>query len=100
PDFVALAESYGAYAEAVGRSADFADAFERALAAAATRPALLQLCVDPEAISPTATISELRSRRGRRSACPRCPTASATGPRPAPTRGRESPRRSRRRAHR
>jgi len=59
PDFTALAESYGAYAERVERSPDFADAFERALASG--RPALLHLRVDPEAISPSATISELRA---------------------------------------
>jgi acetolactate synthase-1/2/3 large subunit len=59
PDFVALAESYGAYAELVERSADFAGAFERALAS--ERPALLHVRVDPEAITPNATLSELRS---------------------------------------
>jgi acetolactate synthase-1/2/3 large subunit len=59
PDFVALAESYGAYAELVERSADFAAAFERAVVAG--RPALLHLRVDPEAITPNATLSELRS---------------------------------------
>jgi acetolactate synthase-1/2/3 large subunit len=59
PDFVALAESYGAYAERVERSADFGAAFERALVAG--RPALLHLPVDREAITPTATLSELRS---------------------------------------
>ena len=59
PDFVALAESCCAYAERVERSSDFADAFERALAS--ERPALLHLPVDPEAITPNATLSELRS---------------------------------------
>jgi acetolactate synthase-1/2/3 large subunit len=59
PDFVALAQSYGAYAERVERSADFAAAFERALAAG--RPALLELRVDPEAITPSATLSEIRA---------------------------------------
>src|SRR5207248_11668000 len=54
PDFVALARAYGAHAERVARSADFPDAFERALAA--ERPALLELPVDPEAITPAATI--------------------------------------------
>jgi acetolactate synthase I/II/III large subunit len=59
PDFVALARAYGAHAERVERSADFADAFERALAAG--RPALLELPVDPEAITPAATLSEIRA---------------------------------------
>ena len=59
PDFVALAQSYGAYAERVQRSADFGDAFERALGSG--RPALLHLPVDPETITPSATLSEIRS---------------------------------------
>jgi acetolactate synthase-1/2/3 large subunit len=59
PDFVALAQSYGAYAERVERSADFGDAFERALGSG--RPALLHLPVDPEAITPSATLSEIRA---------------------------------------
>jgi acetolactate synthase I/II/III large subunit len=59
PDFVALAHAYGAYAEAVDRSDDFPEAFERALAAG--RPALLELRVDPEAITPRATLSAIRA---------------------------------------
>jgi acetolactate synthase-1/2/3 large subunit len=59
PDFVALAEAYGAHAELVERGEDFADAFERALAAG--RPAVLELRVDPEAITPQATLSEIRA---------------------------------------
>jgi acetolactate synthase I/II/III large subunit len=58
PDFAAYAESFGCYGEVVARTEDFADAFERALDA--DRPALLELRVDPEAISPRATISEIR----------------------------------------
>jgi acetolactate synthase-1/2/3 large subunit len=57
PDFVGLAEAYGAYAERVERSDDFPDAFERALAAA--RPSLLELRVDREAITPGATLSAI-----------------------------------------
>jgi acetolactate synthase-1/2/3 large subunit len=59
PDFAAMAESYGAHAELVERSSDFPDAFERALAS--SRLAVLHLRVDPEAITPSATLSELRS---------------------------------------
>ena len=62
PDFVALARAYGAHAERVERSVDFPDAFERALEA--DRPALLELPVDPEAITPAATISEIRAGDG------------------------------------
>ncbi|HZO63223.1 MAG TPA: thiamine pyrophosphate-binding protein [Gaiellaceae bacterium] len=58
PDFVAYARSFGAYAELVERGEDFPRAFEAALAEG--RPALLELRVDPEAITPRATLSELR----------------------------------------
>jgi acetolactate synthase-1/2/3 large subunit len=60
PDFVALAEAYGCYAETVERDNEFADALDRALDAG--RPALLDLRVDPEAIAPGRTISAIRAR--------------------------------------
>jgi acetolactate synthase I/II/III large subunit len=63
PDFAAYAEAFGCYGEVVERTEDFADAFERALDA--ERPALLELRVDPEAISPRATISEIREEARR-----------------------------------
>jgi len=59
PDFAALALAFGAYGEAVVRSEDFPDAFERALAQ--PRPSLLELRVDREAITPRQTISEIRT---------------------------------------
>ena len=59
PDFVALARAFGAYGELVSRTADFPAAFERALSHEG--PSLLELRVDPEAISPRATISEIRA---------------------------------------
>jgi acetolactate synthase-1/2/3 large subunit len=63
PDFVALAQAYGAYAELVDRSEDFAEAFERALTAG--RSAVLELRVDPEAITPQATLSAIRAGTAR-----------------------------------
>jgi acetolactate synthase-1/2/3 large subunit len=64
PDFVALAGAFGAYGETVSRSEDFPAAFERARAE--ERPSLLELRVDPEAITPRETISEIRAAaRGR-----------------------------------
>jgi acetolactate synthase-1/2/3 large subunit len=60
PDFVALAKAYGAYGERVERTADFPAAFERALSA--NKPALLELLIDPEAITPRASLSEIRER--------------------------------------
>ena len=50
PDFIALAESFGAYAERVEASEAFPDAFRRAEAAG--RPALLELRVDPVQLTP------------------------------------------------
>jgi acetolactate synthase-1/2/3 large subunit len=58
PDFPALARAYGAHAERVGRTEDFGTAFERALAS--RKPAVLELPVDPERISPRVKLSELR----------------------------------------
>ncbi|MBN9571819.1 MAG: thiamine pyrophosphate-binding protein [Alphaproteobacteria bacterium] len=61
PDFVALARAYGALGFHVTRTVDFAQAFHEA--EAAKRPALIHIHVDPEAISPTATLSGLRAAR-------------------------------------
>jgi acetolactate synthase-1/2/3 large subunit len=58
PDFLALAEAYGAFGERVERTADFEGAFERALSSG--KPAVLELPVDPERISPRVRLSELR----------------------------------------
>jgi acetolactate synthase I/II/III large subunit len=60
PDFVVMAQSMGAHAERVSRSEEFAPALDRALAAG--RPALTELCTDPEQISTRATIADLRAR--------------------------------------
>jgi acetolactate synthase-1/2/3 large subunit len=57
PDFVALARAYGAHAELVERTEDFAPAFARAQAAGV--PALLELRVDPEIISTRATLTSI-----------------------------------------
>jgi acetolactate synthase-1/2/3 large subunit len=62
PDFAAYARSFGAYGENVERTDDFDGALERALAAG--RPALLALRVDPEAITPRATLSAIRAGTG------------------------------------
>jgi acetolactate synthase I/II/III large subunit len=62
PDFVAYAHALGAHAALVERTEDFVEAFEEALAAG--RPALLELRVDPEAITPRATLSQVRAGSG------------------------------------
>ena len=60
PDFAALARAYGAHGETIERTAEFPAAFERALASGL--PALLSLRVDPEALTPVATLSATRER--------------------------------------
>jgi acetolactate synthase I/II/III large subunit len=62
PSFVDLGRAYGAYAELVEHDEDFPDALDRALDA--DRPALIELRVDPEAITPRATISAIRAGAG------------------------------------
>lgn len=64
PDFAALARAYGANGEVVEKTGEFAPAFERALAA--DRPSLLEIRIDPEAITPVATLSGLRKQAGAR----------------------------------
>jgi acetolactate synthase-1/2/3 large subunit len=58
PDFVELARAYGAHGERVERTEQFAGAFERSLASG--RPAVIELVVDPERISPRVRLSELQ----------------------------------------
>jgi acetolactate synthase-1/2/3 large subunit len=58
PDFVALAKAYGFHAERVQTTADFAAAFERALAS--RTGAVLDLNISPEAITPRQTLSQIR----------------------------------------
>jgi len=60
PDFVALARAYGCHAERIERTADFAAAFERARQAG--RPALLELVIDPQAITAGQTLDEIRAK--------------------------------------
>jgi acetolactate synthase-1/2/3 large subunit len=59
PDFAALARSFGAHGDTVLRTEDFPAALDEALAAG--RPALLALRIDPEAITPQTTLSEIRA---------------------------------------
>lgn len=56
PDFVALAQAFGAHAERVERSEDFPAAFARATAVGV--PALIELRVDPRQITPQARLTE------------------------------------------
>lgn len=58
PDFAAFAQAFGARGETVTRTEDFAEALKRAQAA--NGPALIELKIDPEAISPRQTLSQVR----------------------------------------
>jgi acetolactate synthase-1/2/3 large subunit len=58
PDFVAIAGAYGLHAEQVVTTADFAPAFERALAS--PTGALLHLVVATEQLTPRLTVDQAR----------------------------------------
>jgi acetolactate synthase-1/2/3 large subunit len=60
PDFVALARAYGAHAELVEETAAFAPAFDRA--SKAGKPALIELRIDPQAITTSTTLDAIRAR--------------------------------------
>ena len=59
PDFAAFARSFGARGETVERTEDFPTAFARAIDAG--KPAVIELKIDPEAISPRQTLSQMRA---------------------------------------
>jgi acetolactate synthase-1/2/3 large subunit len=58
PDFVALARAYGVFGASITRTEGFAPAFEEA--ASASRGAIIELKIDPEAITTRTTLSEIR----------------------------------------
>jgi acetolactate synthase I/II/III large subunit len=60
PDFAALARAYGGHGETVDKTADFAPAFERACASG--KPAIVEIRLDPEAITPTRTMTQIRDK--------------------------------------
>lgn len=62
PDFAALARAYGGHGELVTRSEDFPDAFARAQASGTF--AVIGCKVDEEALTPTATLSQVRKSAG------------------------------------
>jgi acetolactate synthase-1/2/3 large subunit len=59
PDFVRWAEAFGAHAERVEETRQFASAFARA--AASGRPAVIELRTDPEQITSRTRIADLRA---------------------------------------
>lgn len=59
PDFAAFARSFGAHGETVDRTDEFRAAFERALTAG--KPAVIELKIDPEALTPRQSLSQIRA---------------------------------------
>jgi acetolactate synthase-1/2/3 large subunit len=60
PDFAAYARAFGAHGETVTRTAEFAPAFERAWSSG--KPALIELQIDPDAITPATTLTAIREK--------------------------------------
>ena len=60
PDFAAYAQIFGGHGEVVERTEQFAPAFERAVASG--KPAILELRIDPDAITPSSTLSAIRQK--------------------------------------
>jgi acetolactate synthase-1/2/3 large subunit len=60
PDFAALARSYGLHGEIVEATADFFAAFERCESSG--RPALIEIRIDPEALTPKMSLSQIRQQ--------------------------------------
>jgi acetolactate synthase-1/2/3 large subunit len=60
PDFAALAKAYGGHGETVEKTEDFAPVFLRARASG--KPAIIEIKLDPEAITPTRTLTQIRNK--------------------------------------
>ena len=60
PDFAAYARAFGGHGETVRSTSEFAEAFERAVASGL--PSILHCIIDPEAITPTITLAQIRER--------------------------------------
>jgi acetolactate synthase-1/2/3 large subunit len=60
PDFAAYARAFGGHGETVERTEDFAPAYERA--SRSGKPAIIELRIDPEAITPATTLSAVREK--------------------------------------
>ncbi len=59
PDFAAYAKAFGFWSTTVRTTAEFAPAFDAAVASG--KPALIEIVTDPDQITPTTTLSALRS---------------------------------------
>jgi acetolactate synthase-1/2/3 large subunit len=61
PDFAAYARAFGGEGFTIERTQDFRPALQTAIDA--PRPSIIELRIDPEAISPRKTLSEVRDRK-------------------------------------
>ena len=68
PDFAAYARAFGGHGETVETTEEFEPAFARALASGL--PAILHVKVDPEAITPSTTLTAIRETALKRSYAP------------------------------
>jgi acetolactate synthase-1/2/3 large subunit len=63
PDFAAYARAFGGHGERVDRTEDFAAAFNRALGSG--RPSIIHMILDPEALTPSASLSDIKGAESR-----------------------------------
>ncbi len=60
PDFAAYARAFGGFGVTVEKTADFAAAYAAAVASA--KPAIVHLRIDPEAVTPTMSLTAIREK--------------------------------------
>ncbi|CAN7249573.1 thiamine pyrophosphate-binding protein [Rhizobium sp. LjRoot254] len=58
PDFAEYARAFGGHGETVEKTEDFAEAYLRARASG--KPSIIEITLDPEAITPTRTLTQIR----------------------------------------
>ncbi len=78
PDFARFIEAFGGHGEVVEETAQFAPAFQRAVASG--KPAVIELRVNPEQITTRATLTDLRG--GKPAKPPAAPKRKAQAARP------------------
>ena len=61
PDFAMLARAYGGHGETVDATEEFEGAWQRAVESG--KPAIIEIRLDPEAITPAKTLSDIRNKR-------------------------------------
>jgi acetolactate synthase-1/2/3 large subunit len=66
PDFAALAKAYGAHGETVTETAQFAGALQRSLQS--KKPAVIEVVIDPNAITTSTTLEALREKAQKQAA--------------------------------